>query len=74
MPGCTIAHDAGLMEGKKGFDSSRSVWSDAGWREIKELRKMLEVNLAVKYAVSRSDSPFGVLHSLPLNTEEPNHP
>lgn len=36
-------HVAGLMEGKKGFDSSRALWKDAGWKEIREIRKMLEV-------------------------------
>ena len=30
------------MDGPNGFDSSRAVWKDAGWREIKDLRKALE--------------------------------
>lgn len=33
---------AGLMDGPQGFDSSRAVWKDAGWREVKDLRKALE--------------------------------
>lgn len=33
---------SGLMDGPTGFDSSRAVWKDAGWREIKDLRKALE--------------------------------
>lgn len=30
------------MEGPHGFDNSKSVWKDAGWREVRELRRMLE--------------------------------
>lgn len=33
---------SGLMDGPTGFDSSRAVWKDAGWREIKDLRNALE--------------------------------
>jgi len=38
-----IAYAVGLLDGKRGFDSSRALWKDAGWREIREIRKMLEV-------------------------------
>ena len=30
------------MDGPHGFDSSNALWKDAGWREVAELRKMLE--------------------------------
>ena len=46
-------HHAGLMDGPQGFDSSRSIWRDAGWREVRELRKMLE-NLKELTALVRS--------------------
>ncbi|PSC69825.1 von Willebrand type A [Micractinium conductrix] len=32
----------GLLEGPEGFDSSRSVWHQTGWREVASLRKKLE--------------------------------
>jgi hypothetical protein len=38
------AFDVGLLEGNRGFDSSRALWKDAGWREIRDIRKMLEVS------------------------------
>lgn len=30
------------MDGPQGFDSSRALWKDSGWREVKDLRKTLE--------------------------------
>jgi uncharacterized protein with von Willebrand factor type A (vWA) domain len=32
----------GLMDGPEGFDSSKSVWHQSGWREVAALRKKLE--------------------------------
>ena len=30
------------MDGPQGFDKSKTLWKDAGWKEIRDLRKMLE--------------------------------
>ncbi|KAL4527328.1 hypothetical protein Ndes2526B_g08972 [Nannochloris sp. 'desiccata'] len=32
----------GLMDGPEGFDNSKSVWQQSGWREVAALRKKLE--------------------------------
>lgn len=32
----------GLMEGPEGFDLSRAVWHQSGWREVEALRRRLE--------------------------------
>jgi len=32
----------GLMDGPEGFDNSKSVWHQSGWREVAALRKKLE--------------------------------
>jgi len=36
------AHRAGLMAGPDGYDLSRTLWRDAGWAEVAELRRRLE--------------------------------
>lgn len=37
-----LGDSAGLMEGNEGFDSSRALWKKVGWKEVKQLRQMLE--------------------------------
>ena len=35
-----IIVSAALLEGSEGFDLSRGMWRNSGWRELKDLRKV----------------------------------